>query len=68
MTNGGFVVFEKLTANILIKRGFPLREIGGRINTVYYFDDTPEVIAAYMEIKNSSKYYDQETGEIVYLK
>lgn len=61
---GEFVVFDKLTANMLIKRGFPLREIGGKINTIYYFDDTPAVLEAYQEIQNTPMFYDQETGEL----
>lgn len=38
-----FVIFSRTVANKLIKRGFPLREIGGQKYSVYYFDDSIEL-------------------------
>ena len=35
-----FVVFTKQAANMLIKKGFILREIGGNKENIYYFDDS----------------------------
>lgn len=48
---GQFVVFDKHIANELIKRGFPLREIGGNIHNVYYFDDVAALHDAIEDIK-----------------
>ena len=48
---GQFVVFDKHIANELIKRGFPLREIGGKIHSVYYFDDLEELHQTIADIK-----------------
>ena len=48
---GAFVIFDKIIANKLIKRGFPLREIGGKIYNIYYFDDTPELHKALADVK-----------------
>lgn len=51
MMKGRFIVFDKAIANELIKRGFPLREIGGNKYNVYYFDDLQELHEAIEEIK-----------------
>jgi len=51
MNKGSFIVFEKAIANKLIKRGFPLREIGGNKYNIYYFDDLEELHTAIEEIK-----------------
>lgn len=48
-----FIVFDKHIANELIKRGFPLREIGGNKYTIYYFDDSIELHDAIIEIKEN---------------
>lgn len=48
---GQFIVFDKYIANELIKRGFPLREIGGNKHNVYYFDDLEELHEAIADIK-----------------
>ena len=52
MIKGQFIVFDKYIANELIKRGFPLREIGGNKYNVYYFDDLEELHIAIKEIKS----------------
>ena len=53
MIRGQFIVFDKYIANELIKRGFPLREIGGRIHSVYYFDDLEELHIAIKDINKN---------------
>lgn len=40
---GQLVIFTKAVANRLIKEGFVLREIGGKRENIYYFDDTEEI-------------------------
>lgn len=51
MIRGQFIIFDKDIANKLIKKGFPLREIGGKIYNVYYFDDTEELHKVIEKIK-----------------
>ena len=53
MNKGRFIVFDKKIANELIKRGFPVREIGGNKYTIFYFDDVDELHAAIEEIKKN---------------
>lgn len=45
-----FVVFTKQAANMLIKKGFILREIGGNKENIYYFDDSPALQESLKEI------------------
>lgn len=51
MIEGRFIVFDKAIANELIKKGFPVREIGGNKYNIYYFDDLEELHTAIEEIK-----------------
>lgn len=51
MIKGRFIVFDKTIANELIKRGFPVREIGGKVYNIYYFDDLEELHTTIEEIK-----------------
>lgn len=55
MIKGSFIVFDKKIANELIKRGFPVREIGGNIHTIFYFDDLEELHEAIAEIKEKMR-------------
>lgn len=57
MINGRFIVFDKAIANELIKRDFPVREIGGNKYTIFYFDDIAELHEAIAEIKARLAHY-----------
>ena len=52
---GRVVVFEKDIANALIKRGFPLLEIGGNAHSIYYFDESEDLYEAITKIREEIK-------------